>query len=293
MVSQFSIFISHVTEDEAIAVSLKHFLEGVFLNAEVFVAGRDLAGGELWVKEIRDRLRHSAVILAVITPFSETSSWVLFEAGAGFVDSRTIPICAGGITPEGLKPPLKLLQAREINEQGLKQVVCDIAKSAELREPPEFPGIEDALESIDKFLRIREEPQASPVSPCVEINVPTALLRDTSPVDPVIQDEVHAVEEELKRATIESIAMAASSYDVPPREELNVMEQSELDEIARCFNIPQPTDASFSLMGVRLNLPKADASRWRKINARNSIQEAKNAVEKFLARLSDKSKNIK
>ena len=292
MAAQFSIFISHVTEDEAIAISLKHFLDRVFRNAEVFVAGRDITGGDLWVKEIRYRLKHAAVILAVITPFSETSPWMLFEAGAGFVESRTIPICGAGITPGGLSPPLKFLQAREINEQGLKRVVCDIAERAELREPPAFPGIEDALESIDEFLRIRGESQASPPSHRLEISAAAALLRDTSPVDPVIQDEFHAVTEELKRATIESLAMATSSYDIPSRDKLNEMEQFELQEIARCFNIPLPRMAALTILTLDSSLPKTDASRWKKINARNSIQEAKNALDKFLAELSDKSKSI-
>jgi hypothetical protein len=94
MASQFTVFVSHVAEDESIAVGLKRLLETVFLNAKVFVAGRDLAGGEVWVKEIRDQLRVARVIIAVITPFSRNTPWVMFEAGAGFVDSRTIPVCA-------------------------------------------------------------------------------------------------------------------------------------------------------------------------------------------------------
>jgi len=50
MAGQFSIFISHVADDESIASCLKDFLEKIFLNADVFIASRDLKGGEIWVK---------------------------------------------------------------------------------------------------------------------------------------------------------------------------------------------------------------------------------------------------
>ncbi|MCG6535397.1 MAG: toll/interleukin-1 receptor domain-containing protein [Syntrophales bacterium LBB04] len=132
MTSDFSVFISHVSDDESIAIAIRQFIEKVFLNATVFVAGRDLIGGEVWVKEIRDKLRTSRVIVSIITPFSQNSSWVLFESGAGFLDSRTIPLCGDGITIEALKPPLKLLQARALNQEGLKNLVRDIARLAEL-----------------------------------------------------------------------------------------------------------------------------------------------------------------
>ena len=159
MSSKFSVFLSHIAEDESIAVALKRLIENVFLNSQVFVAGRDLSGGEVWVKEIRDQLRVARVILAVITPYSKTTPWLLFEAGAGFVDSRTIPVCADGVSIDSLDSPLKLLQARVVDQDGLKRLMVDIAKYAELRVPEHFPGLEDALNAIEEFCKERRQSQ--------------------------------------------------------------------------------------------------------------------------------------
>jgi hypothetical protein len=60
------VFISHNAEDETVAAAIKDFLESVFLNAEVFVSTRDLAGGELWVKTIQAQLEHAIAIVALV-----------------------------------------------------------------------------------------------------------------------------------------------------------------------------------------------------------------------------------
>lgn len=294
MASQFSIFISHVRDDESIASLLKDFLQQIFLNADVFVASRDLTGGEIWVKEIRDCLKHATVILPVITPFSHTAPWVLFEAGAGFVDSRTIPICGDGITPENLEPPLKLLQARKIDDPGLKQLASDIAKRAELRPPIHFPGLTEALRAIDEFLGLRAHAEAAPPpSPArgTALKV-VARPKTSSSVDPVIKAKNDALLRDIKDATIESITMAAATYNVPPPDELRQMEQSELDEIAQCFNLPRPLYASLAAPSP-WGLPNTNDSQWKKMNAEKRIREGCEEVRKFLASLHEKTKSIR
>ena len=288
MSSEFSVFISHVSDDESIAIAIKRFIEKVFLNSVVFVSGRDLTGGEVWVKEIRDKLRTSRVIVSIITPFSQNSSWVLFESGAGFSDSRTIPLCGDGITIETLRPPLKLLQARALSQEGLQKLVRDIARLAELREPSEYPGLPDALSSIDDFLHARSQsikdnggelPQ--PESPVTEVT----LQPQESTVDMDLQSKADELEKRLREATIRSIEKAASSYDVPSRDEMEKMGQGELNEVASCFNIPRLLGIRADLLLYRMNPVSEDASRWKKMNAQKSFEAALETIVKFEASL--------
>ena len=285
---QFTVFISHVSEDESIAVALKRFIETVFLNADVFVAGKDLAGGDLWVKEIRDQLRIARVIIAVITPFSRETPWVLFEAGAGFVDSRTIPVCADGITPEALDVPLKLLQARDMSAAGLQKLAADIARRAELREPETLPGLKDAVTAIDEFVRTRRESLTTPARSPAERKPPVvpATNRANKKQDPELQSAYARVTQRIKDAARASIELARGTYDVPSTEELAKMAYSELNDVAECFNIPQPNNAHLTLMTVGFDFPSESDSRWKRMNKRRSIEEADKDVDKFLREIS-------
>jgi hypothetical protein len=288
MTSGFSVFISHVSEDESIAIAIKQFIEKVFLNATVFVAGRDLIGGEVWIKEIRDKLRTSRVIVSIITPFSQNSSWVLFESGAGFLDSRTIPLCGDDIAIEDLKPPLKLLQARAINQEGLQNLVRDVARLAELREPSEYPGLTGTLNSIDDFLNARSQATKGNAGESSEPKADTSSkpikLHKLTP-DQDIQEKVEQLEKRLRDATIRSIEKAASSYAVPSRAEMEKMRQTDLNEVARYFNIPYPVGLYSDLALYWLDPVARDASRWKKMNAQKSLEQVLEQIEKFEASL--------
>jgi hypothetical protein len=157
----FEIFISHVDEDSAIAVSLKELLEEIFLSAQCFVSGRDLDGGQLWFEELRKKLGSSVAIVSLISEFSRESRWVYFESGAGFVNQRTIPLAVPPLTVDSIQAPMKLLQARALHEEGLKKVACDIAKLAGIRAPSRFPGLEKATSEVDAFLRMPTDAQAA------------------------------------------------------------------------------------------------------------------------------------
>ena len=78
MSEKFSIFISHDSSDESLALSLKSFIEKIFLNSDVFVSGRDLVGGEIWIKKIHNKLENSKIIISLITRSSINNLWVYF-----------------------------------------------------------------------------------------------------------------------------------------------------------------------------------------------------------------------
>jgi hypothetical protein len=130
--ARITVFISHVHEDETLALHLKSLLEGIFLDADVFVSGRDLAGGQVWFEELRQRLGHAIAIIALITRFSLSSRWVYFESGTGFIRQCTIPVVTDGVTLEDLQPPMTLLQTRKYDEEGLKALWQEGARFIQL-----------------------------------------------------------------------------------------------------------------------------------------------------------------
>jgi hypothetical protein len=93
----FNIFISHDSKDETIAVELKAFLENVFLNASIYVSGRDLQGGQTWIENIKLILKSSQVIISIISKESINNNWIYFETGAGFTDDKSIPLITDGL----------------------------------------------------------------------------------------------------------------------------------------------------------------------------------------------------
>ena len=284
MASGFSVFISHVSEDETIAVAIKDFLERIFLNADVFVSGRDLTGGEVWIKEIKDKLRNATAIVSIITPFSEASPWVLFESGAGFLASKTIPLCADGVTLNGLRAPLKLLQARILTEEGLKAIVTDIARLAELRCPSEYLSLSVTLTTINDFLSIRSQSQKKDneiAAPPADVKGLSSSLPAAKRPDSKILKETKRLRSAVRAALVSSIRKAEGNYDIPTPEQLSQMTIKELLEVAICINVPFPMNVLLNLLQLDVQKVPEDASQWKKMNAMKALESAFSDLEKF------------
>lgn len=149
----FTLFISYAHEDGFIAKKLKNWLEEIFLNADVFMSGIDIRGGSVWSKEILDKLKESKAIIVLLTKKSWDKNWVYFEAGAGFTEEKTIPICCDGYSVGDLKTPLSIFQARNLNKKGLNELTKDIAKLSDTR-PPSVVST-DVINEIESFLQER------------------------------------------------------------------------------------------------------------------------------------------
>jgi hypothetical protein len=89
--SALTVFISHVTEDEPLASGLKDYLESIFLNASIFVSGRDLAGGEVWIEELRSTLAAATAVIGVMTPLSLKSPGCISNSEPASVTSGRYP----------------------------------------------------------------------------------------------------------------------------------------------------------------------------------------------------------
>jgi len=285
---KFEIFISHDTSDETLALLLKKLVEGIFLNSEVFVSGRDLRGGNLWIEEIRKRLRSAKVIISLITRGSAENPWVLFESGAGFTEDKTIPICADGISIGKLEPPLKLLHAHNFDEAGLKRLIQDIAKIAKLREPDVYSGLDKTLSEADIFINLRNSETAKPA---VAQSPPANSKSTTSetvgkflaipPKDTEIQSRYEALEARYRNLVTKKIQAVRTSYEVPPDAQLNKMDASELMEVIHAYQIPFPSLLAVNITILGISLPEAADSRWRKMNVIQQIQSFENDLEKL------------
>jgi nucleoside 2-deoxyribosyltransferase len=82
------VFVSHSNVDLVFARKLRNLLARR-ANAQVFTA-EDLSAGEKWEAKLRRELASADVVLALLTPNSVDSSWVLHEIGAAWALQKPI-----------------------------------------------------------------------------------------------------------------------------------------------------------------------------------------------------------
>ena len=267
-----------MSDDEAIAVMLKSSIERIFLNSEVFVSGRDLKGGDVWASEIKAKLNKSSVIIALITDLSLNSNWVMFEAGSGFVENKTIPLCVPSITVDDLTPPLSLLQSRNYSEKGIKNLLHDIAKIADLRVPQNIHGIPEEIAEVEEYLSLRKssnmEPQASKN---------TKKQQDNKATDHDITKKLQQVEDNLKKYIVSQLlTVDSSSYEIPPKVDLAKMDLGDLGELAEYANVPFDRFIITRIVCEKIDIPRIDAPMWKKINKLKGIELLSKDVAKYI-----------
>lgn len=85
------VFISHSVEDVAFARKLRNLLSQR-ANVRVFIPD-DLSAGGKWETKVRDEISRADLVLALLTPKSVNSSWVLQELGAAWaLEKPIIPV---------------------------------------------------------------------------------------------------------------------------------------------------------------------------------------------------------
>jgi len=131
---RFSIFISHVTDEQVEANKAKQYLEQVFKDkVEVFVASSwtSIQPGEDWFACISDAIEKADIMLVLCSGDSVNRPWIQFEAGAAWFAKKTkvIPICHKGMTPSALPEPIRRLQAVDINAESEAQQLHKLAQA--------------------------------------------------------------------------------------------------------------------------------------------------------------------
>ena len=112
------IFVSHVSEDAAVAQALGKWIESTFPErGAVFLSSdsRDILAGSRWLDEVDQALGTTRVLLAVCSPASVRCPWIAFEAGCAWIKRvPVLAICYSGQPRVHLPRPLSAFPALEI-----------------------------------------------------------------------------------------------------------------------------------------------------------------------------------
>lgn len=148
-----NVFISHISEESALASMLKDWIESTFpTRCIVFVSSdsSSLAPGTRWLEQMDSALRSAEVMIVLCSTASIRRPWVNFETGCAW--SRgipVIPICHSGVSADSLPRPLAEFQG--LNAGHL-----------------EFPTV--LLSSLGKYLGIPRLPRLDVGSMTGELN---------------------------------------------------------------------------------------------------------------------------
>ena len=85
---RIKVFLSHASTDMVLGRKVRNLISQNF-NAQVFTT-EDLNAGEEWETKLRDELSTADVVVALLTPASVASSWVLQEIGAAWALQKPI-----------------------------------------------------------------------------------------------------------------------------------------------------------------------------------------------------------
>jgi hypothetical protein len=125
------LFVSHDHDDVALAGALVTAIEIAFEVPRgaircTSVPGYQLGFGDRAADMLRQDLRGAIVVLALLTPASLKSTWVMFELGAAWVlAANTIPLLAHGVSAADLPAALQGSVAGELAEPATGQRFLD------------------------------------------------------------------------------------------------------------------------------------------------------------------------
>lgn len=126
-IKNMRIFISHITEDEKLAVTLKEWIEKSFLGqVDVFVSSdsEDIVAGDRWFDDIENFFLDTSILVILANNISITRRWICFEAGAGWIKKiPVIPICFSGISKSQLPSPFSTFQAINLSDPKFSEIL--------------------------------------------------------------------------------------------------------------------------------------------------------------------------
>jgi hypothetical protein len=81
------------------------------------VPGYKLEIGTMPAERIRQELSSASVVVAIVTPFSLASNWVLFELGATWAQAkRMLPLLGGRLHSENAPGPMQFIHCAELED---------------------------------------------------------------------------------------------------------------------------------------------------------------------------------
>lgn len=164
------VFISHSNEDSQLARQLVDLLRSSLnLRAQQIrctsVDGYRLPAGADADEQLREEALAARAFIGILSPFSLTSAYVLFELGARWGAKRPlIPLLAPGTGPQALRGPLTGLNALSCESAAqLHQLVSDVGETLGIE--AESPAVYQS--NIDAILYSghSQESQSAPPQP--------------------------------------------------------------------------------------------------------------------------------
>lgn len=158
------IFISHISEEAALANILKDHIDQDFLGMlDLFVSTdlNSISAGSQWLEEIKKALQEAQIELLLCSRRSIQRPWLNFEAGAAYVkDLPIVPICHTDLQPSQLPPPYNLFQAVKASDAiDLKKLYILI--SAKLGSKVPATDLSVLAREIQKFEQDHSQPAAA------------------------------------------------------------------------------------------------------------------------------------
>jgi hypothetical protein len=134
-----AVFVSHSSADQAAAAAFVELLRAALpLSARAIrctsVSGHKLPAGTQVDERLRREVFESQVLVALLSPRSIESTYVMFELGARWGAKRTLlPVLIGGLAARRLKAPLPALHVvKGRKESDVHQLVHDLAHALEV-----------------------------------------------------------------------------------------------------------------------------------------------------------------
>jgi hypothetical protein len=138
------IFISHINEEAELAIAVKQELSRLFLDGVRFFVSPDrqsIDGGDHWLQEIKEAIAGASVVIVLVSRQSINRNWINFEAGAGWLAKRVVPLCHSGLRPAELPQPMQSLRGFDIDDDRDMQSLCElVGEAAGLTTPRKASG---------------------------------------------------------------------------------------------------------------------------------------------------------
>jgi hypothetical protein len=130
------VFLSHIHEDEPVALWLKERLERDFVGKLGVFVSSEAPAGEDWFPNLQEHLEKSAFLFALCSPLSVIRPWVHFEVGAAWaLKNVVIPVCHGGQEPADLGEPFsRRLGVTLTDPRGIRRLYESLLPAANLQE---------------------------------------------------------------------------------------------------------------------------------------------------------------
>lgn len=180
-----NIFISHSSRDAEYVQRLMNFLRvGLRLSAGSIRATSleqtQLAGGADVNEALRQEILDSEALIAVVSPTSLHSMYVMFELGARWGSKKKIfPLLLDTVDIKQISGPLKAFHILKSDRVGLWNLVKNIGETLNI-EPEKPDTVEDEIENVLKCPTTTFAPMALAVLSYVLDNKQNfALLKDT------------------------------------------------------------------------------------------------------------------